>query len=60
MGHYRLYFLDEQGRINRALDLECADDEEAVSRVSEHRYQYGLELWEGARLVKRFPASEEP
>ena len=59
MGHYRLYFLDEQGHIKRPLDLECETDEDALEAASQHRHQHGTELWEGKRLVGRIPTREK-
>ncbi len=41
---YRAYVLDEQGHVVGAIDLECADDEEA--RESAKRLgDGGIELW---------------
>lgn len=56
MGHYRLYFLDERGRIVRPLDLECDTDQQALTLAREHRRQHGMELWQGTRLVGRIPS----
>lgn len=53
MGHYRLYFLDERGRIEKPLDLECETDQQALTLAREHRHQHEVELWQGARLVGR-------
>jgi hypothetical protein len=55
MPDYKLYFLDEDGRIRRALDLECRDDEQALSVVREHVSDQAMELWCGRRLVRGFP-----
>ena len=29
MQHYRAYFLDQDGHISNAIDMECTDDEQA-------------------------------
>lgn len=55
MGHYRLYFLDDRGRIRRPVNLECECDEEAIALANEHPHDHGMELWQGARLVRRIP-----
>jgi hypothetical protein len=51
---YRLYFLDEAGRIQQGVDLECATDEEAIEVAEQHRDGHDLELWSGARVVHKF------
>ena len=50
---YRLYFLDREGRIRRAMDLDCDDDAEAVQAMEARDEGGGMELWEAARLVKK-------
>jgi len=58
MPGYRLYLLDGAGHIREAVELECRDDEHAVAMalVQEHHQRIAMELWEGARLVRRFEA----
>ncbi len=46
--HYRLYFLDIANHIRRALDLECADDQEAIGIAKNGHPERPLELWRGA------------
>jgi hypothetical protein len=44
MPHYRAYILDEHGHLIGAVNLDCADDEEAKERARQlggHR----VELW---------------
>lgn len=53
MDGYRLYLLNREGRIRRALEFECDTDEEAVSWMDEQDHPFGMELWQRARLVKR-------
>ncbi len=53
---YRLYFLNGEGRILRALPLECDDDVAAIQVADKQPHRYGLELWQAARLVRRFNA----
>jgi hypothetical protein len=52
---YRLYLLDDRDHITSAMDLECEDDAHAV-RLAETSLNAPMELWQGARLVKRFDA----
>jgi len=51
---YRLHFLNAQGEATRGIDLDCADDDQAISVVQEHLIHDRMELWQGERLVKRF------
>jgi hypothetical protein len=50
---YRIYFFDRNGHIGRALDIECADDDEAVRRMDEEKHAFPLELWERERRIRR-------
>jgi len=60
MAHYRLYVLDDEGHIRRGIDLECADDEEAVTRAAHLADGCAVEVWEKTRRVRRLPASNAP
>ena len=64
MADYRLYFLDSAGHIRKAVELECADEQEALALAEEHRrkrgHAHGMELWQLTRLIHRFPPSGEP
>lgn len=53
---YRLYFLDDAGKIANVAELECADDEAAISAAAELKSQRARELWDRARVVRRFHA----
>ncbi len=48
---YRLFFLDEQGRIKKSRSLECAHDEEAIKLAHGLADGRTLELYDGCRLV---------
>ena len=49
---YRLYILNDKGHIRSAIDLECEDDAHAI-HLAETSLNAPLELWQGARLVKK-------
>jgi hypothetical protein len=53
---YRLYFLGREGRITRAVELECASDDEALRAVEEHADGRPMELWQQARKVRAYVA----
>jgi hypothetical protein len=54
---YRVYFIDAEGHIRLALDIECDDDDEAMRIVKEHASIDRRELWRRDRLVGRFDPS---
>lgn len=54
MTSYRLYFLGSDGHFMRAHELACESDEEAVAWAEARREFGAMELWSGARLVRRF------
>ena len=64
MTDYRLYLLDASGHIRHAVEFECTDDKEALTLAEEHRrkrrHVHAMELWQRARLIQKFPASEAP
>jgi hypothetical protein len=53
---YRLYFLGREGRIIRAVELECSSDEDALLAVEGHADGGPMELWQQARRVRVYPA----
>lgn len=55
MRGYRLYLLDDRDHIRSAIDLECEDDADAI-RCAETSLHAPMELWQGARMVKKFDA----
>jgi len=60
MAGYRLYFLDDNGRIRDAAEFECVDDAEALAQAQSRADGRSMELWSGARVVRKIakPASE--
>lgn len=57
MQGYRLYFLGRAGRIERALELSCEDDVDAIREAGNHKARQAMELWQGGRMVMAFPAT---
>jgi hypothetical protein len=54
MNCYRLYVLDQQDRIEDAIENEFADDGAAVAEAEAARNgEYAVEVWMGERLVAR-------
>ena len=54
MADYRLYILDAQGRITRAIELQRETDAEAVREASSLDHLHGMELWQLKRHVRTF------
>lgn len=54
MASYRVYFLNGQGRIMRAVDLACDTDDEAVAQARDLASGQAVELWDRARLIGRY------
>jgi hypothetical protein len=51
---YRLYFLNAEGRIRHAVEIQCEDDEAATKLVQQHADGRAMELWQGARCVAKY------
>ena len=56
MREYRLYLLDDRDHIRSAVDLECEDDAQAI-RLAKTSTSAPMELWQGARKVKKIDAA---
>jgi hypothetical protein len=56
MAHYRIYLLDDHGRIFVGYDADCAHDAQALARAAAMLAEAGhitdqTEVWSGARCV---------
>jgi hypothetical protein len=65
MAHYRIYLLDDYGRIFVGSDAECVGDAEALDRAAETLADVGhlsdqAEVWIGARSVGLVSAPAKP
>lgn len=50
---YRVYYLDEGGRVVRRETLRCESDDKALALLEAPRKEPVAELWDLGRLVKR-------
>jgi hypothetical protein len=58
MPGYRLYFLDRfSGHIDRRRDFHAETDDEAIVQADASGSTQPMELWQGARKLKRWDAS---
>ena len=60
MLQYRLYFLDEQRHIARAIMIEGADDQDAIGQAIAQRDGRAMELWQETTRVKSFEPRSRP
>lgn len=59
MPDYRLYYLDDTKRIRQAVEFECVSDNDADRIALERNDGRAMELWSGARLIRKFLPSSE-
>ncbi len=60
MAGYRLYFLDDNGRIKDAAEFECDSDDEALIQADMRHDRRAMELWSGARVVRKIARRVSP
>jgi hypothetical protein len=53
MAGYRLYFLDDNGRIRDAHEFESEGDDDALTEAEARHDGRAMELWSGARVVRK-------
>jgi len=53
MSGYRLCFLESDGRVCGMRDIVCEDDQKAIERAARFNHEHVVEVWAGARLIKR-------
>jgi hypothetical protein len=58
MPDYRAYIIGPDGHFYDSVDLDCADDDEALKRAGELVSEYGVELWQRPRKIARFGKKE--
>jgi hypothetical protein len=56
VAHYRAYHIGPDGRIRSGVDLECADDAEAIEAAGKLVGEFAVELWHDKRMVARLQA----
>ena len=60
MQNYRAYFLDRDGHISNAIDMECTDDEQAKECAKKFLSDRNAELWQEDRLIAIYAAGRGP
>jgi hypothetical protein len=54
MADYRAYILASDGRIAKAIELDCPDDEAAKEAAKQLVDGHDVELWQRARKIETF------
>ncbi|MEA2864285.1 MAG: hypothetical protein QOC84_2241 [Bradyrhizobium sp.] len=54
MVEYRAHIVDLDGRVVRAINLACPDDEVAKEHARSLVDDHDVELWRGARKIETF------
>lgn len=54
VAHYRVYLLDPDGHIKRAVDLDCENDRAAEAQAKQLVDHCDVELWQGGRRIALF------
>jgi hypothetical protein len=49
--HYRVYLIDDDGHIKKAVDLECENDDQAKKQAQQFVDSCSVELWQGGRQI---------
>jgi hypothetical protein len=60
MAYYRLYFFGCGNRIEQFREFEVSNDLAAIRQAAEWRGTVAMELWSGARKVRRWDQSDSP
>lgn len=59
MSVYVLYLFGAFAPETRAVELDCPDDATAIREALRHAGRQTMELWEGRRMIQRFPGAAE-
>lgn len=59
MAEYKLYCLDQNGRISQRIEMTAIDDGAAVATARDAYPDSDCELWSGTRKVARLPARRD-
>jgi hypothetical protein len=54
---YSLYILRRSGRLVREIEVECANDADAIDLAQQLVDGYDVELWQLDRMIGRFESS---
>jgi hypothetical protein len=58
MSYYRAYIIGRDGHFQRAVDLNCSNDEAAIESAKQLINGHDVELWQHDRKIAKFDAKE--
>jgi hypothetical protein len=59
VAQYRAYQIGPDGHIKAGVDLDCADDAEAIEAADRLVREFAVELWQDARMIARLEAPKK-
>jgi hypothetical protein len=60
MNDYKIFILNSDGNICRAIDIAAASDEAILDEIARRDEPYGYEVWAGDRIVALVGAARIP
>jgi hypothetical protein len=54
MSDYRAFIIGSDCRIQKSIELDCADDAEAIEKAKQFVDGHDIELWQRERRVAKF------
>jgi hypothetical protein len=58
MPHYRALIIGRDGHFDKAVELDCANDEAAMESAKQFVDGHDVELWQLDRRIAKFEAKE--
>jgi hypothetical protein len=58
MPYYRAYIIGRDGHFQKAIDLDCSDDEAAMKSAKQLVNGFDVELWQRDGRIAKFEAKE--
>ena len=59
-GWYRIYFLDKDDHIRRAVNIEATSDKDAVAAAQDQNHPFKVEIWQGPHLIGTIEGGAAP
>ena len=53
MTDYKVFLLNEDGRIHKVIEVVAPSDDDALIEISQIHEPHGFEVWSGDRLIAR-------
>jgi hypothetical protein len=56
MSYYRAYIIGQDGHFEKAIELDCPDDDAAIESAKQFVNGHDVELWQRNRKIAKFDA----